>query len=91
MVVAMDEMDLKMVRVIRAIHRRGCRIFAYRVAMYANTTEPKVSAWFHQRGLWFSRQGCGRRDGAWLIECPEAFEPVRSELEGIFEEAEITW
>jgi hypothetical protein len=86
----MDEIDLKMVRSIQKIHRHGCRVFAYRVALYADANEGEVCAWFHRRGLWFNRWGCRQR-GEWLIECPRAFEPVRSELSEIFKEAAFTW
>jgi len=86
----MDEFDLKMVRVIKSIHRRGCRVFAYRVALYAETTDYEVRQWFNRRGLWFNRRGCRAR-GEWLIEHPKAFEPVRSELAGIFREAVYQW
>jgi len=86
----MDEFDRKMVRVVKSIHRHGCRIFAYRVALYAETTDDEVRAWFHRRGLWFNRLGCRAR-GEWLVECPRAFEPVRAELGEIFREAAFTW
>ena len=82
----MDEFDRLMVRTIQKIHRRGCRIFAYRVTLYAETTDGEVCAWFHRRGLWFNRPGCRTR-GEWLVECPRAFEPVRSELGEVFREA----
>ena len=86
----MDEFDRLMVRTIQKIHRRGCRIFAYRVALYAETTDYEVRQWFNRRGLWFNRRGCRAR-GEWLVECPRAFEPVKSELEGIFREAAHQW
>ena len=86
----MDEFDLKMVRVIKSIHRHGCRIYAYRVALYAETTDDEVCAWFHRRGLWFNRRGCRAR-GEWLVEHPKAFEPVRSELGEVFREAVHQW
>jgi hypothetical protein len=85
-----DEKDMRIIRAIQKIHRHGCRIFAYRVALYAETTDYEVRQWFNRRGLWFNRRGCRAR-GEWLVEHPKAFEPVRSELEGIFREAAHQW
>ncbi|MCP1393356.1 MAG: hypothetical protein J5I35_11490 [Methanothrix harundinacea] len=86
----MDEFDRLMVRTIQKIHRRGCRIFAYRVALHAETTDGEVKNWFHRRGLWFNRRGCRAR-GEWCIENPKAFEPVKSELGEVFREAVHQW
>lgn len=86
----MDEMDLKIVRTIQKIHRRGCRVWSYRIALFTDVPIDDVTDWLHNHGIWFQRHGV-RQWGEWVVEHPAAFAPVRLELGEIFREAAFTW
>ncbi|MDF0594296.1 hypothetical protein P0O24_11970 [Methanotrichaceae archaeon M04Ac] len=65
-------------------------MWSYRIALFADVPIDDVTDWLHKHGVWFQRRGV-RQWGEWVVEHPIAFEPVRSELEGIFREAAFTW
>jgi hypothetical protein len=85
-----DEKDMRIIRAIQKIHRHPCRVWSYRIALFADVPIDDVTDWLHKHGLWFHRYGV-RKWGEWMIEHPKAFEPVRAELGEIFREAAFTW
>lgn len=72
---AIDDLDIRIIESIKALHAEGKPIFAYSVGMHAGLDNSIVSRWFRDHGIFYDHW-----KHSWVVIVPELAEDVVEKL-----------